>query len=146
MLKYGLFPGPSPSAAHYGTQHIKSAAKSISKNDFEKCASFWNTSRGNQGNNKRVQKHYNLLFFYFYPKRPAFYRLFGAFLYIYYLIIFCVGRIGGMLAPWIGQLSTVHHYLPVSVFGICTILGRSKAILFSCSIPIIEEELIQKRR
>ena len=85
-------------------------------------------------------------FFYFYPKRPAFYRLFGAFLYIYYLIIFCVGRIGGMLAPWIGQLSTVHHYLPVSVFGICTILGRSKAILFSCSIPIIEEELIQKRR
>ena len=88
-------------------------------------------------------RSFNLLsFFIFFPIISAFYR-FGYFVWVY---IFFVGRIGGMLAPWIGQLSTVHHYLPVSVFGICTILGRSKAILFSCSIPIIEEELIQKRR
>ena len=79
MLKYGLFPGPSPSAAHYGTQHIKSAAKSISKNDFEKCASFWNTSRGNQGNNKRVQKHYNLLFFLFLSQATCFLSSFWRF-------------------------------------------------------------------
>jgi len=34
-----------------------------------------------------------------------------------------LGRIGGILAPWVGTLSSVHPYLPVGVFGLNAILA-----------------------
>ena len=38
-------------------------------------------------------------------------------------MIFFPGRIGGIIAPWVGKLSDVHPYLPVTIFGANAIIG-----------------------
>jgi len=38
-----------------------------------------------------------------------------------------LGRIGGIIAPWVGKLSEVHPYLPVGIFGLNAILAGSIA-------------------
>ena len=39
-----------------------------------------------------------------------------------------LGRVGGMIAPWIGSLSTVHPYIPVLVFGCVALLAGVAAL------------------
>ena len=42
----------------------------------------------------------------------------------YFIYITSVsGQIGGIAAPWIGELSSVHPSLPTLIFGVCAILG-----------------------
>ena len=41
-----------------------------------------------------------------------------------------VGRIGGMVAPWLGELGARHHpYIPVVVFGVSAIVAGGMAVL-----------------
>ena len=39
-----------------------------------------------------------------------------------------LGRVGGMIAPWIGSLSTLHPYIPVMVFGCVALLAGVAAL------------------
>ena len=50
------------------------------------------------------------------------------------LTLLCLGRMGGIIAPWIGNLSEVHPSLPTIIFGVSALLGKgcrkNKKVMF----------------